>query len=203
RHEGRFYRITMAPFPGASGVGDVPIYLAAVNERMAEQAGRVADGISGHPMNSPAYLSKVVVPAIGRGAEGAGRELGEINITTNVITQISEDRDEARMLAAGQLAFYAPTRSYTPVLALHGFEDRVGPIREAHARGAFGAVPHGRDNRGDPAPAGGGVRAHRERVRLGVAGAAPRAGVRRPDLEHPRMHRGERRVHGQRAGDRP
>src|SRR5436190_1307505 len=55
RHEGRFYRITMAPFPGASGVGDVPIYLAAVNERMAEQAGRVADGISGHPMNSPAY----------------------------------------------------------------------------------------------------------------------------------------------------
>src|SRR5437762_3397155 len=45
RHEGRFYRITMAPFPGASGAGDVPIYLAAVNERMAEQAGRVADGI--------------------------------------------------------------------------------------------------------------------------------------------------------------
>ena len=140
RHEGRFYRITMAPFPGASGAGDVPIYLAAVNERMAEQAGRVADGISGHPMNSPAYLSKVVVPAIGRGAEGAGRELGEINITTNVITQISEDRDEARLLAAGQLAFYATTRSYTPVLALHGFEDRVGPIREAHARGDFGAM---------------------------------------------------------------
>ena len=44
------------------------------------------------------------------------------------------------MLAAGQLAFYATTRSYTPVLALHGFEDRVGPIREAHARGDFGAM---------------------------------------------------------------
>src|SRR5256885_17157815 len=111
----------MSPFPGAGPPPrPIPIYLAAVNEKMAETAGRVADGISGHPMNSPEYLSKVVVPAISRGASGAGRELAEISITTNVITQISEDRDEARMLAAGQLAFYATTRSYTPVLALHG-----------------------------------------------------------------------------------
>src|SRR5437588_5115398 len=78
RHEGRFYRITMAPFPGAGPApGRVPIYLAAVNERMAEQAGRVADGISGHPMNSPEYVSKVVVPAIERGARSAGRNPSE------------------------------------------------------------------------------------------------------------------------------
>src|SRR6266513_3055457 len=50
-HRGRFYSITMAPFPGAGPApGPIPIYLAAVNVRMAEAAGRVADGISGHPM---------------------------------------------------------------------------------------------------------------------------------------------------------
>ena len=134
-HEGRFYRITMAPFPGAPVVERIPVYLAAVNERMAEQAGRVADVISGHPMNSPEYLSKVVVPAIERGARAAGRDPGEVSVTTNLITQISEDPAEAKMLAAGQLAFYATTRTYAPVLALHRFEDRVAPLREAHARG--------------------------------------------------------------------
>jgi probable F420-dependent oxidoreductase len=140
QHEGRFYRITMAPFPGASGAGNIPIYLAAVNERMAEQAGRVADGISGHPMNSPEYLSKVVVPAIERGAQRAGRDPSEVSVTTNLITQISEDAEEAKRLAAVQLAFYATTRSYAPVLELHGFEDRVAPLREAHARGDFPAM---------------------------------------------------------------
>jgi probable F420-dependent oxidoreductase len=141
RHEGRFYRITMAPFPGAGAApGPVPIYLAAVNERMAEQAGRVADGISGHPMNSPEYLSKVVVPAIERGARAAGRDPSQVSITTNVITQISRDPAEAKQLAATQLAFYATTRSYAPVLALHGFEDRVAPMREAHARGDFATM---------------------------------------------------------------
>jgi len=141
RHEGRFYRITMAPFPGASSApSPIPIYLAAVNERMAEQAGRVADGISGHPMNSPEYLSRVVVPAIERGADRAGRHVSEISVTTNLITQISEDPAEAKRLAAVQLAFYATTRTYAPVLELHGFEDRVAPMREAHARGDFGAM---------------------------------------------------------------
>jgi probable F420-dependent oxidoreductase len=137
-HEGRFYRITMMPMPGtAPAPGPVPIYLAAVNEKMAETAGRVADGISGHPMNSTEYLSKVVVPAIERGAAAAGRDPKDISVTTNLIAQVARDREEAKSLAAVQLAFYATTRSYIPVLAMHGFEDRVSPIRDAHGRGDF------------------------------------------------------------------
>ena len=58
-------------------------------------------------------------------------------MTTNLIVQVARDPGEAKGLAAVQLAFYATTRSYAPVLALHGFEDRVGPLREAHARGDF------------------------------------------------------------------
>jgi len=137
-HVGRFYRITMSPFPGASPPPrPIPIYLAAVNEKMAETAGRVADGISGHPMNSPAYLSTVVVPAIERGARAAGRDPGAVSVTTNVIAQVGRDASEAKREAATQLAFYATTRSYRPVLATHGFEDLVDPLREAHARGDF------------------------------------------------------------------
>src|SRR5207237_244919 len=72
-----------------------------------------------------------------RGARAAGRHPKEISVTTNLITQVAKDSNEAKQLAAVQLAFYATTRSYAPVLAMHGFDHLVQPIREAHARGDF------------------------------------------------------------------
>jgi probable F420-dependent oxidoreductase len=132
-HRGRFYEITMNPFPGARPVGPVPLYLAAVNERMAETAGRAYDGLLGHPMTSPKYVAEVVRPAVERGASAAGRDPAEVSLTTSVIMQVSEDREEARRQAAYQVAFYATTRTYAPVLALHGFADSVDDLRAAHA----------------------------------------------------------------------
>jgi probable F420-dependent oxidoreductase len=142
-HRGRFYTITMPPFPGAGPApGEVPIYLAAVNRVMAETAGRCADGVLGHPMTSPEYVRQVLRPAVQRGANAAGRDSGEVNISTGVILQVSEDRDEARREAALQIGFYATTRTYRPVLALHGFEELVEPLREAFGRGDFAAMAH-------------------------------------------------------------
>ena len=134
-HRGRFYTVTMNPFPGAGPVGEVPIYLAAVNRRMVEAAGRVADGVLAHPLTSPTYLREVVRPALIAGAGEAGRDPADVSLTTSVILQLNEDRDRARFEAALQIAFYATTRTYKPVLELHGFGDRTGPLREAHARG--------------------------------------------------------------------
>lgn len=131
-HQGRFYTVTMPPFPGAQPVDDVPIYLAAVNEKMLEWAGRVADGIVGHPLTSPKYLAEVVRPAVERGATAAGRDPSEVSITNSLILQLNEDRERARWEAALQLGFYATTRTYKPVLDLHGFGDLVGPLRDAH-----------------------------------------------------------------------
>jgi probable F420-dependent oxidoreductase len=135
-HRGRFYTITMPPFPGAGPApGGVPIHLAAVNERMAETAGRCADGVLGHPMTSPRYVREVLRPAVERGTRAAGRPSGEVDVSTGVILQISEDRDRARREAALQVAFYATTRTYRPVLALHGFDGLIEPLRRAFAAG--------------------------------------------------------------------
>jgi len=38
------------------------------------------------------------------------------------------------------VAFYATTRTYAPVLAMHGFEDRQGPLRKAFAQGDMAAM---------------------------------------------------------------
>jgi probable F420-dependent oxidoreductase len=140
-HRGRFYSITMPPFPGAGPApGRLPIYLAAVNRVMAETAGRCADGVIGHPMTSPAWVRDVLRPAVERGAKEAGRDPGEVNITTGLIVAVSEDRDEARREAALQIAFYATTRTYRPVLRLHGFEDRLEPFRRAFVKKDFAAM---------------------------------------------------------------
>jgi probable F420-dependent oxidoreductase len=140
-HQGRFYTVTLPPFPGASPPsGPIPIYLAAVNVRMAETAGRLADGVSGHPMTSPRYVAEVLRPAVERGAREVGRDPGEVSITTNLIVQVSEDREQSRLEAAYQVAFYATTRTYAPVLAMHGFEELIGPLRKAHARGDFAGM---------------------------------------------------------------
>jgi probable F420-dependent oxidoreductase len=137
-HRGRFYTITMPPFPGAGPApGPIPIHLAAVNDRMAETAGRCADGVLGHPMTSPAYVREVLRPAVERGARAAGRDPREVDVSTGVILQISEDPDVARREAALQIGFYATTRTYRPVLALHGFDDLIEPLRRAFASGDF------------------------------------------------------------------
>jgi probable F420-dependent oxidoreductase len=135
-HRGRFYTVTLPPFPGAGPApGPIPVYLAAVNQRMLETAGRVADGINGHPMISPEYVRQVVRPSVERGARAAGRDPGDVSVTTNLIVQVGRDREGARREAALQLGFYATTRTYSPVLALHGFDDLTGPLRRAYARG--------------------------------------------------------------------
>jgi probable F420-dependent oxidoreductase len=137
-HEGRFYRITMPPFPGAEPpAARIPIYLAAVNEKMAQTAGRCADGVLGHPMTSPAWVRDVLRPAVERGAREAGRDPAEVSISTGVILQVSPDRDTASREAALQLAFYATTRTYRPVLAMHGFDDRLEPLRRAFVQKDF------------------------------------------------------------------
>jgi probable F420-dependent oxidoreductase len=139
-HRGRFYTVTMNPFPGASGVGHVPVYLAAVNRRMIEAAGRVADGILGHPLTSPTYIREMVRPALEAAARDAGRDRSAVNLTTSVILQLNEDRDRARFEAALQVGFYATTRTYRPVLEAHGFEDLMPRLREAYARSDLGEL---------------------------------------------------------------
>ena len=76
----------MPPFPGAGPApGGVPIHVAAVNQRMAETAGQVGDGVLGHPMSSPRYVAEVLRPAVERGAKAAGRDPSVVTISTGVI----------------------------------------------------------------------------------------------------------------------
>lgn len=132
---GRFYKLTMAPWPRAVPAvrRDIPIFFAAVNQKMQEAAGEVADGVIGHPMTSVAYIKEVVLPQIAKGAARARRKPGDVELAQQVIISISDDVDLAKREVKQQVGFYATTRTYAPVLELHGFDPLIPKFREAFA----------------------------------------------------------------------
>lgn len=132
-HDGRFYKVTRPVFGAKRNPPprDVPIYFAAVGKLMARTCGEVADGLLSHPIASPRYLAEVVRPAIADGAERAGRKPDECNLTAGWLISISDDVDMARRECKLQIAFYATTRTYTPILELHGKAHIVPDLRAA------------------------------------------------------------------------
>ena len=134
-HRGRFFTVTMPPFPGAGPPpAPIPIYLAAVNTRMLRLIGEKADGFLGHPFTSPRYVTEIARAQISAGITAAGRKAEEVEITQSVICSVADNAEAARARAKPQIAFYGTTRTYKPVLDLHGHGDVIEQLRAAHAR---------------------------------------------------------------------
>ena len=131
--EGEFYKVTRPVFGSKRQPAprDVPIYFAAVGKFMARACGEVADGLLGHPLASPKYLTEVIRPEIEKGADKAGRKPDECNLTASPLISISDDSDLARRELKLQIAFYSTTRTYTAILELHGKADIVPDLRAA------------------------------------------------------------------------
>jgi len=126
---GDFYSHTlMTPFfnPGPNPYGTPKVFLAAVGEKMTEVAGEVCDGLLAHGFTTEAYLREVTLPALDRGLAKGGKQRSDIELScpTFVITGTSEDEVKAADQGVRQqIAFYASTPAYRPVLEKHGWGD--------------------------------------------------------------------------------
>ena len=132
----------MTPFfsPGPSDLPRPPVFVSAVNTYNCRVAGEVCDGISLHPLCSPEYLRQRILPSIADGAERAGRESGAVNLTGSsfIITGPNKAAIEAKKQAVRrQIAFYSSTRSYSPVLEVHGYEDVCVRLHEMSLKGQW------------------------------------------------------------------
>jgi alkanesulfonate monooxygenase SsuD/methylene tetrahydromethanopterin reductase-like flavin-dependent oxidoreductase (luciferase family) len=141
-HEGRFYRCRITPTAETTpGIRDeIPVYTAGVNPRMIQVAGRVADGLLGHPLFSRDYVDEVVRPAIVEGMRFADREDTRVELVGVLICAIADDPVQARREAAAQLAFYAAPKTYGPLLDASGFSAAGETIRAAFAERDFAAM---------------------------------------------------------------
>jgi probable F420-dependent oxidoreductase len=130
--KGQFYRFDlMTPFfnPGPIEHPKVPVYVAGVNQHMCRVAGEVCEGLHVHPFNSPKYLREYVQPAVNEGLKAAGKRREDFTYATSSFVIIGDSEAELatqRRAVKQQIAFYASTRTYEPVLAAHGWQD-VGP----------------------------------------------------------------------------
>jgi probable F420-dependent oxidoreductase len=140
-HEGRFYTVRVRPTAPAQPPvrADLPIYMAGVNPRMIEAAGRVADGLVGHPLFTPEYVEQVARPALAKGAERGGRA-AEVPIAGYVTCSVDSDRDAARSAAKAVIAFNSTVKTYEVIHRLHGFEPHVERVRAAWREGDFAGM---------------------------------------------------------------
>ena len=125
---GDFYTHTLmtAMFMPVSEFAPPPIYLAAVGERMTEVAGEVAAGLFVHPFSTERYLREVTLPAVARGRANAALSAASFDVVNAalIVTGRTEDEFQRSVQAVrAQLAFYASTPAYLPVLALHGWTE--------------------------------------------------------------------------------
>ncbi len=139
--KGRFYRFDlMTPFfnPGPIAHPRIPVYLAAVNQHMCRIAGEVCEGLHVHPFNSPKYLREYVQPAVNEGLRVAGRARADFTYTTATFAVVGDTEAERAQNAQSvrqQIAFYASTRTYQPVLAAHGWEHLGPPLHRKSVEG--------------------------------------------------------------------
>ncbi|KON30651.1 methylene-tetrahydromethanopterin reductase [miscellaneous Crenarchaeota group-15 archaeon DG-45] len=125
--------------------GRIPIYVGAQGPRMLQLAGAIGDGAlinASHPEDV-----REAVSYIRRGAEEAGRQMDEIDVTAYTSFSIAEDEKSARKAVVPVVA-YIVAGSPPSVLEKHDISPKVadrirGDLAERRWGEAFGAVDSG------------------------------------------------------------
>jgi alkanesulfonate monooxygenase SsuD/methylene tetrahydromethanopterin reductase-like flavin-dependent oxidoreductase (luciferase family) len=100
----------------------IPIYVAAVNERMLDLASSIADG---------AILFLRPIDDLKQTA----KKLNNIDVACVIMTAVSTDPDAARERVRKTIAFYVSVgRIYSDFLASHGFADEVEQVMDEYGK---------------------------------------------------------------------
>ena len=141
--QGQFYSFTlMTPFfsPGPSSVARPAVFISAINPYNCRVAGEVCDGLALHPITSAKYLETVIKPNIAKGAEKAGRTPSGVTLSGSgfVVTGPNQQAIDAKKEEVKRrIAFYFSTRTYFPVLEVHGFQEVGQRLHELSLKGEW------------------------------------------------------------------
>lgn len=134
---GEYYQHTLmtpAFSPGPNPFGRPPVLLGALGPAMTELAGQVADGLVVHRFMTQRFLDEVTLPALEKGLANRLLPLnGEFELVYPPFVAAGEDPVELQQqidAVRSQIAFYASTPSYQPLLDLHGWTDLAHSLQE-------------------------------------------------------------------------
>ena len=135
----RYRRAQLASPPTAS----TPIYLAALNDRMLELAGEIADGVILNfvTVADVAHARRLVA----RGAERAGRDLDGFELIVFFRATVTDDYEEVRERYQRELFTYVMAPVYQKMFAREGHGDACREIeglwRAGERQRALDSVP--------------------------------------------------------------
>jgi probable F420-dependent oxidoreductase len=117
---------------GGAPVGEVPIYLGALNKRMLHLTGALCDGICLNMV--PESALPQVLGEVRAGAKEAGRDPNAIEVVARLHVVMVDDPAMGRNLIRTVFGAYAATPGYNKCFEWIGFEDEARQIREAFAK---------------------------------------------------------------------
>jgi probable F420-dependent oxidoreductase len=111
----------------------IPIYLAALRERMLELAGEIGDGLILNLFPSTALPR--ILAAYRRGAARAGRDASRDEVVCRFQVAVTDDVPGARALIRLAFTGYVAQPVYNAYFRWCGFEAEAAAVAEAFARG--------------------------------------------------------------------
>jgi F420-dependent oxidoreductase-like protein len=103
---------------------ELPIMLSALNPRMLELAGEVADGVVLW-MCSPAYIREQVVPRVAAGRQKVGKSMEGFEVVAAVPACLTSDRAGALDVFRETVTRYANLPYYRKMMDASGFKDEL------------------------------------------------------------------------------
>jgi probable F420-dependent oxidoreductase len=142
-YEGEYYQYKLtSPFfnPGPIEHPDIKIVISAVNPFNARLAAEVCDGITLHPFSTFKYVREVLIPAVHEGARRAGKDPRDVAIRGGgfiVTGRTEEEVAKEREITRRRISFYGSTRSYSRVMATHGWDDEAAQLHRLSIEGKW------------------------------------------------------------------
>ncbi len=110
---------------------EVPIYVAALRERMLELAGEVGDGLIVNLF--PLTATETMLAAYRRGAQRAGRDATDDEVVCRFMVCVTDDLPRARDTVRASFGGYVATPVYNKFFAWCGFAEQAEKVASAFA----------------------------------------------------------------------
>jgi probable F420-dependent oxidoreductase len=137
-----FKEISQGPPPVRESI---PIWIAALREKLTRLAVEIGDGVIGHPMWSVEWATEQMAPVIQNQLELSGRDRTEIEVS--IWPWVAPNPDEKAALddARPTIAFYAGVAQYESFFEAHGFKKEAQAcqkgVQQADFMSAVDKVP--------------------------------------------------------------
>jgi F420-dependent oxidoreductase-like protein len=117
--EGRFFSANWAYL--APHRPNLPVMISALNPRMLELAGELADGVVLY-MCAPSFIDEHVIPAVRAGREKAGKSMEGFEVVAAVDACVTSDRDAAHEVYQNTLDRYSALPYYRRAMEASDFK---------------------------------------------------------------------------------